>query len=102
MRELKTSDMFVMSRILKKINIKNEIDVKDKTQEEVGTQVLIAIGENLYLAEQEINTFMSGLIGITADEFSNLSIADSAKHFADFKNLKGVSDFLKLAAGLMR
>lgn len=102
MRDLITSDVMAMSRILKKINIKKEIDVKDKTQEEVGAQMLISIGENLHLAEQEINSFMSSLIGITPEEFANLPIVEGAKHFADFKNQKGVADFLKLAAGLMR
>lgn len=100
MRELKTSDIFKMSKILSKINIK--LDVKDKTQEQVGGEMILAIGENLHLAENEVNEFMADMVGITAKEFSDLPISKTIKYFEEFKNLEGIKDFFKSAGQLMK
>jgi len=100
MRELKTSDIFKMSKILSKINIK--IDVKDKTQEQVGSEMILAVGENLHLAENEVNEFMSSMIGMGANEFADLPISKTIKYFEEFKKLEGISDFFKSASRLTK
>jgi hypothetical protein len=102
MRELIFSDVFKLSRILKKINIKNEIDVKDKTQEEVGVAMFLALGENLYLAEKEINDFMGDLFGMSGEDFGKQNPTAVMKCFDEFRNTKGVAGFFKLAAQLMK
>lgn len=100
MRELKTKDVFAMSKILKKINLK--LDTEGKTQQQLGAEMLLTIGENLYLAEKEVNDFMGSLTGITGKEFSELPIGETLKHFEEFKNQPGISNFFKLAGQLKR
>lgn len=100
MRKLIMSDVYKMSKILSKLDLK--LDVKDKDQQEVGADFILKLGSNLHKAEAEVNEFMGGLIGLSAEDFGNLEFAESAKHLEDFKNLKGVKDFLKLAAKSMK
>lgn len=95
MRELKTMDVFKMSKILKKIDL--TIDADDKTQEQLGAEIMLQIGENLHLVEKEVNEFLASLIGIPAKEFSELPIAKTLEYFEEFKNLDGIASFFKLA-----
>ena len=96
MRDLKTSDIYKMSKILKKMNLKLEVNEKT-SQTQMGAEMIQRIAENIHLAEKEVNEFISELIGISADEFANLSIKNAKKYIDEFKKLEGISDFLKLA-----
>lgn len=93
MRQLKTNDVFLMSRILKKININLE---SKGTDEEIGMKLLIQVAENAYLAQNEINEFFGDLVGMTGEEFGNLPIKESMAIMSEFKQLDGVVDFFKL------
>lgn len=95
MRNLKTRDVFKMSKILKKINV--DLDVEDKTQEQMGADLILQISENLYIVEDEINELIGDLIGMTGEEFSELDLLDTVKYFEEFKKLPGVEDFFILA-----
>jgi hypothetical protein len=114
MRPLKTSDVYQMSKILKKLNIKtNEllknIDIKkikiSKDTTEIGKMAMLQAGieliqkvlENLHLAENEVNEFLAGLVGITGKEFGELPIEDTLEIITLFKEQKGLANFLKLA-----
>ena len=97
MRSLKTSDIFVMSRILKKMNI--DLDIKDgMTESQAGAMFIQKIAENLYLAENEVNEFMGELVGMSGEEFNELDIEQTFKYFNEFKNQKGLKTFFKLAS----
>ena len=105
MRELKTKDVFRMSKILKKLNLKADFDIEtndEKWDEKVGMAMIIKVGENLYMAEAEVNEFLGDLIGKTAEEFSELTLKESKKVMNDFKKLDGVADFFKLAGLSMK
>ena len=93
MRQLKTNDVFLMSRILKKININLE---SKGTDEEIGMKLLIQVAENAYLAQSEINTFLGDLVGMTGEEFGNLPLKESMSIMNEFKQLDGVADFFSL------
>ena len=93
MRQLKTNDVFLMSRILKKININLE---SKGTDEEIGLKLLMQVAENAYLAQSEINTFLGDLVGMTGEEFGNLPLKESMSIMNEFKQLDGVVDFFKL------
>lgn len=96
MRPLKTSDIFKMSKILKKLNIK--FDVSEKTnQQEMGVQMLQRVAENLYLAEDEVNIFLAELVGIDAKTFADLPIEDTLQIISLFKEQKGLASFLSVA-----
>ncbi len=97
MRQLKTNDVFLMSRILKKININLDIN---GTDEEVGIKLLMEVAENAYLAQNEINEFFGDLVGMTGEEFGNLPIKESMAIMSEFKQLDGVVDFFKLVGQL--
>lgn len=96
MRPLMTADIFKMSKILKKMDLKLKFENK-ASQEEVGVMLIQKILENLYLAEEEVNSLLAGLLGITTEEFSELPIQDTIEVFNQFKDQKGIINFLKLA-----
>jgi len=106
MRGLKTSDIYVMSKILKKLNLKMNVDLnkykgKKISQEDAGKEMMIDLLktalENLSDAENEVNTFLASLVGLKAKEFSNLPIEDTFEIIGLFKEQKGLKNFLKQA-----
>ena len=108
-RELKTSDIFKMSKILKKMNLKikaNAEKIKDengeeivieKTQKQVGAEFILSIFENLHLAENEVNNFLADMVGIAPEEFAELPIEKTLGIIKQFKEIGGLSSFLKQA-----
>lgn len=92
MRELKTSDIGVASKIVKKIGIKLE----GASQEEVGMSLVQGVMENYHQAEDEVALFMSGLIGITKEEWLDLPLEETIKYFMELKEQKGLTSFFKL------
>lgn len=96
MRKLKTGDIYKMSRIFKKMNIRLEVDSKTN-QVQMGAQLIQRILENLHLAEKEVNGFLSELIGIDPEEFNELSLTEVMEVFNQFKNQEDIGAFLKLA-----
>jgi hypothetical protein len=97
MRNLITNDIFKMSRILKKMSLK--LDVKGKTSEEIGGEFVLAVLENIHLAQEEVNDFLGGLMGMEGESFGKLPIEQTMEAIAEFKNLPGLAGFFK-AAGL--
>lgn len=96
MRPLKTLDIYAMSKILKKLNVK--LDVNEKTtQQQLGVQMFQRVAENLHLADSEVNAFLAEMVGIKAKEFNELPIEDTLKIISLFKEQKGLASFLKLA-----
>lgn len=96
MRPLKTLDIYAMSKILKKLNVK--LDVNEKTtQQQLGVQMFQRVAENLHLADAEVNAFLGEMVGIKAKEFNDLPIEDTLKIISLFKEQKGLASFLKLA-----
>ena len=97
MRALKTSDIFKMSKILKKMGIKIEIEEKT-TQIQLGAQFIQKIAENLHMAEEEVNEFLGNLIGIKAKAFSELPLEETMEVIDLFKGQKSIDAFFKLAS----
>lgn len=97
MRGLKTSDIFKMSKILKKMGLK--VDPKDKTQEQLGAEFMVLIAENLYLAENEVNEFLGSMVDKKAEEIADLPLEEMLGIIQQFKDQPGIKGFFK-AAGL--
>lgn len=98
LRKLKTSDIFKVSKIIKKMGIKKELNLAEKkTQVETGAELIITIFENLHLAEDEVNMFLADLSGMTKEEFENLEIEKVIEIINEFKNTSGIASFLKSA-----
>lgn len=104
-RSLKTNDVFAASKILKKMGIKFDVTTKNaegvtvfKTQQQLGAEFFLQIGENLHLAQTEINAFLGSLVGKTADEFGELDLIDEALPIIQkLKENPKLANFFKLA-----
>lgn len=96
MRNLKTGDIYKMSAILKKMNIKFEVE-KGISQEQMGLQMIQKVVESLHLAQTEVNAFLAELVDITPEEFNELPISETIDIINQFKNQKDIGAFLKLA-----
>ena len=109
-RNLKTSDLFVLSRILKKMNIKDEIKglakditgatVKAKKAAEQGMEIDLTMlfVENIGNAEPEIYKFLGSLSGKKAQEIADQSPADTINMVKELFSQEGFTDFLSLAS----
>jgi len=99
MRQLITNDVFTMSRILKKLDLK----VGDtETDEELVLDLIKKVAENAYMAQNEINNFLGELSGMTGEEFGKLPIKESLAIIKEFKRLEGINDFFKSAGQLTK
>ena len=107
-RELKTKDIYKMSKILKKLKLKVETtsNVMDeegkevtrvKSQVQLAAELILNLFENLGDAEKEANLFISDLVGLTVEEFEELPIIESVKIIKQVREMEGIKDFLKQA-----
>ena len=86
MRNLKAPDLFSLSRIIKKMNVKEEIkalakDITGVTEEEkvkaeqtMQIDLLMLFIENIGSAEKEIYKLLADLNGITSKEIENMDL----------------------------
>jgi len=105
MRQLITNDVYRMSRILKKLELKKDtlaVDWKsENSDEQLGVSLLMLIIENAHMAQNEINEFFGDLYGMTGEEFGKLPIIKTIEVIEEFKSLDGISGFFKQAGRLM-
>ncbi|KNY24847.1 hypothetical protein [Pseudobacteroides cellulosolvens] len=99
-RQLKTNDLFKMSKILKKMGLK--LDTKGKSQEQLGAELVMSAIENIHLAQDEVNEFLGDLVGMTGPEFGELPIDNSFEIIQKFKSIPGIANFFKKAGQLMK
>lgn len=96
-RELGTKDFFTLSKIIRKMAIRKElqsIEVSDKSDEvQYGIQFVMILLENMDRAEDEISAFFGDLIGITAEEFKNMNLDQLAEFISELKQVKGLGSF---------
>lgn len=98
-RPLVGNDIFKLSRILKKMEIK--FDVKEgMTQEQLGAELIMKAFENLHLAQKEVNEFMGSLIGIDGKAFGELPISEYFEYLEKFKDIKNIKSFFTQAEKL--
>jgi len=102
MRDLTMQDVYTMSKILKKMQLKSDVVIEGKTQEQAGFELIITVFENLHLAEKEVNGFLASLVGITPEEYLKLPFEEGLKYLEEFKNKPGISSFFKSAGRLMK
>ena len=95
-RQLKTSDIFFVSKILKKMNLKIDTQ-KGKTQEQVGAEIMLSAFENLHMAENEVNEWFGSLIGKNGKEFADMPLETSLLVIKQLKEIPGITNFFKSA-----
>lgn len=109
MRKLKTSDLFSLSRILKNMDIKDEIktlarditglseDEKVKISEELQVNLSILFIENIGNAEIEVYKLFANLTDKTAEEIENMDLDKFFKLIQELFNQEGFENFLSKA-----
>lgn len=104
MRKLKTKDIFKMSKILKKLDLKlSDVNIEEgTTQTQAGITLIQKALENLHRAEDEVNEFLGDLVGLSGEEFGELDIEESINIIMLFKEQKGVANFLNKAEQLTK
>lgn len=95
LKGLKTGDIFKMSVILEKLNLK--MDFKGKDQDQIGGELILAIGANIYKAEDEISELIGRLAGISKEEFLDLPLDELVNLLKQLTNIKGIKDFFNSA-----
>lgn len=84
-RDLKSSDMGAVCKILTSIGVKEfkNIDIaigKDATPTEIGTAVIFGIAgiviENIPKAQKDIDIFLASVTGLNVEEIKDMSLSD--------------------------
>lgn len=101
MRDLIMQDVYKMSKILKKMGLKLDIN-GEMSQVQAGAEIIIKVFENLHLAQNEVNDIMGDLVGISGEEFNRLPFEEAQKHLDDFRKMPGIVNFFKSAGRLMK
>lgn len=87
-RRLKGRDVFTFLRILKKLNKDNSLrnllkEINEKIVNDemnkfelYGTEIICILVENLDAVENDVYEFLGDIVGMKAEDFSNLDLVD--------------------------
>jgi len=95
MRKLETDDMFLLSEIADKMDIK--IDAAGKSQEEIGADLMLFLIKKSYKAKDEIKQLVATLTEKTAEEVGKMSPKQLIASVKEILKQDGVLDFFKSA-----
>ncbi|HUV84550.1 MAG TPA: hypothetical protein VMV86_02525 [Methanosarcinales archaeon] len=102
MRDLLGSDIYAISEILDKIDFKAPstttiVDGKtiEKTEKELGIDLLLVVIKKLYLAKDEINKLLASLTEKTIEEIEALKFGDLKNLLKEFTEKEGFASFFK-------
>lgn len=109
MRNLKTSDLFTLSKIVKKMNIKNDIkslakditglteDEKIKAEQTMQIDLVMLFVENIGSAEKEIYNLFADITSKTAKEIEDMDLDKFIELITELFKQDGISNFLSQA-----
>lgn len=90
MKKPNVKDIFLASKIARKIGLK-EVNIDfSGTKEEVGGKLLLFLLENLDKAQDEICELFGGILEIEPNAFLEMSIEEVVERL---KGMEGLSDF---------
>lgn len=104
MRQLKTKDIFSLSRLIKKLDIAKDIQAtfmkintknKDSTKE-LGIELFMLLFDCLDRGETELVEFFADLAEVTPDEFQQMNMKELGQFIYDLKNMEGLNNFFTL------
>lgn len=99
MRKPNIKDAFLMSRIIKKIDIKNA-DIKwEEKAETVGKEVIFYIVENIDKVEDEVSELISNIFEIEKEKALEVPLDEV---FEQLKNIEGIKNFFQQAGKLTK
>lgn len=109
MRNLKTSDLFTLSRIIKKMNIKDEIkalakditnlpdEEKKKAEQALQVDLTMLFVENIGSAEKEIYKLFADLNNTTAKEIEDMDLNKFMEVIEGLFKQESLGSFFKTA-----
>ncbi|MCM3160985.1 hypothetical protein [Metabacillus litoralis] len=95
-RELGFMDIFPMSKIVGKLKLKLKFE-QGLSQEEVGYELAYRVFSNIHLAEKEVISFVSSLLGITVQEVKKLGLKEFVSVITQLVSKDEFQPFLKQA-----
>ena len=99
MRKPNIKDAFLMSRIIKKIDLKNA-DIKwDEKAETVGKEVIFYIVENIDKVEDEVSELISNIFEVEKEKALEVPLDEV---FEQLKNIEGIKNFFQQAGKLTK
>lgn len=99
MRKPNIKDAFLMSRIIKKIDLKNaDIKWEEKT-ETVGKEVIFYIIENIDKVEDEVSELISNIFEVEKEKALEVPLDEV---FEQLKNIEGIKNFFQQAGKLTK
>lgn len=96
-RELKHADIYKLSKILKKMNLKTQVE-DGASATAVGLTLFQSFAESLYLAEKEVNEWFGSLVGKTSEEMADAPLTLTIDILKQLKEVEGISNFLSQAS----
>lgn len=109
MRNLKTVDLFSLSRILKKMNLKEDIknlakdvtglseEEKIKAEDEMKISLVMLFAENIGNVEKEVYKLFSDITDKSVKDLQDMNLIDFVNLIKELFEQDGFDDFLKLA-----
>lgn len=104
MRELKLKDIYKLSAIIDKMQVKADLnklmdDAKQQSdaQAYIGGQMIMILISRLHMAQKEVSTFLADLTDKTAEELDNLSIKEVTNLFKELFSQNDMSGFFNSA-----
>ena len=91
MRKLCIEDMYLLSEIADKIEFELP-DVKGKTQEQLGAELILQLFKKMHKAKNEINQLIESVTGRNINELSLVEIKNT---LMDIFRQDGTFDFFK-------
>nr|DAU70969.1 MAG TPA: hypothetical protein [Caudoviricetes sp.] len=99
MRKPNIKDAFLMSRIIKKIDLKNA-DIKwEEKAETVGKEVIFYIVENIDKVEDEVSELISNIFEVEKEKALEVPLDEV---FEQLKNIEGIKNFFQQAGKLTK
>ena len=99
MRKPNIKDAFLMSRIIKKIDLKNA-DIKwEEKAEIVGKEVIFYIIENIDKVEDEVSELISNIFEVEKEKALEVPLDEV---FEQLKNIEGIKNFFQQAGKLTK
>lgn len=99
MRELRNEDMYLLSEILDRMDLKMPTLKKDdgakKTREELGADVVLSIVRKVHLAKDQINQLLANVMEKDLSEVKQMSLAETGSSIAKLFGKAGIADFFK-------
>lgn len=96
MRRLNTMDLFTISKIYSKMDIKLEVDAKT-TQMELGAQLINKFIGGIHKAQREVIQFLADLKGVEPGVIEKLELKEFMAIINELMQQEGAKDFFTQA-----